>query len=175
MTMQFAMAMSLPGIECNFRQSAERLFIMPRLVGEANNQLRGRDEKSLQKRSMLPPCDRRENAKNEFARLLPGRHEPTNRHQHFAISFHCRDDIFERSMAERHSLIVRKEFSMQLTRLSRISLGLLAASCLLVSTNVASFADAWPSRSIKLIVPFPAGGAADTVARVYADKLAAAL
>jgi tripartite-type tricarboxylate transporter receptor subunit TctC len=64
---------------------------------------------------------------------------------------------------------------MQLTRLSRISFGFLAASCLLVSTNVASFADAWPSRSIKLVVPFPAGGAADTVARVYADKLAAAL
>jgi hypothetical protein len=59
---------------------------------------------------------------------------------------------------------------MQLTRLHRLSLGYLAATCLLVCTTAASFADAWPSRSIKLIVPFPAGGAADTVARVYADN-----
>ncbi|MBX9651809.1 MAG: tripartite tricarboxylate transporter substrate binding protein [Xanthobacteraceae bacterium] len=41
--------------------------------------------------------------------------------------------------------------------------------------NVASFADTWPSRSIKLLVPFPAGGAADTIARIYADKLSEAL
>jgi hypothetical protein len=42
---------------------------------------------------------------------------------------------------------------MQLTRLHRLSLGYLAATCLLVCTTAASFADAWPSRSIKLIVP----------------------
>jgi tripartite-type tricarboxylate transporter receptor subunit TctC len=65
--------------------------------------------------------------------------------------------------------------AMQLTGLRRISLGYLAATCFLIFTNAASFADAWPSRSIKLIVPFPAGGAADTVARVYADKLSTAL
>ena len=38
-----------------------------------------------------------------------------------------------------------------------------------------AFAAAWPNRTIKLIVPFPPGGAADTVARVYADKLSEAL
>ena len=58
------------------------------------------------------------------------------------------------------------------------SLALLAASVLtasvLMSTSGAS-ATAWPNRTIKLIVPFPPGGAADTVARIYADKLSEAL
>lgn len=51
----------------------------------------------------------------------------------------------------------------------------LAAVGLLVSVSTASFADTWPSRTIKFIVPFPAGGAADTIARIYADKLSEAL
>src|SRR6201991_1377884 len=58
------------------------------------------------------------------------------------------------------------------------SLRLLAASVLaasvIASASTAS-AGVWPSRTIKLIVPFPPGGAADTVARVYADKLSEAL
>jgi tripartite-type tricarboxylate transporter receptor subunit TctC len=36
-------------------------------------------------------------------------------------------------------------------------------------------ADEWPSRPIQMIVPFGAGGAADIVARLVGDKLAAAL
>jgi tripartite-type tricarboxylate transporter receptor subunit TctC len=48
------------------------------------------------------------------------------------------------------------------------------AASVLMSASGAS-ASAWPSRTIKLIVPFPPGGAADTVARVYADKLSEAL
>lgn len=55
-----------------------------------------------------------------------------------------------------------------------ISTSLIAAA-LAVGVNTASFADTWPSRTIKLIVPFPPGGAADTVARIYADKLGEAL
>lgn len=51
----------------------------------------------------------------------------------------------------------------------------LAAAGLLLSVSTASFADTWPSRTIKFIVPFPAGGAADTIARIYADKLSEAL
>lgn len=51
----------------------------------------------------------------------------------------------------------------------------LVAAVLAVSVSTASFADTWPSRTIKLIVPFPPGGAADTVARIYADKLGEAL
>ena len=67
---------------------------------------------------------------------------------------------------------------------NRLSVGILAAALVTVSAVATvstvsavapSRADSWPSRSIKLVVPFPAGGAADTVARVYADQLGAAL
>jgi tripartite-type tricarboxylate transporter receptor subunit TctC len=58
------------------------------------------------------------------------------------------------------------------------SLRFFAASILtasvLMSASGAS-AGAWPNRTIKLVVPFPPGGAADTVARVYADKLSEVL
>ncbi|MBR0916219.1 tripartite tricarboxylate transporter substrate binding protein [Bradyrhizobium japonicum] len=50
---------------------------------------------------------------------------------------------------------------------------ILAAS--LFTSGSAAMASEWPNRSIKLVVPFPPGGAADTVARVYADKLTVAL
>lgn len=49
------------------------------------------------------------------------------------------------------------------------------AAVLLVSGATGALADSWPSRTIKLIVPFPPGGAADITARVYADKLGEAL
>jgi tripartite-type tricarboxylate transporter receptor subunit TctC len=39
----------------------------------------------------------------------------------------------------------------------------------------AALADNWPSKPIRLIVPYPPGGAADTVARIYAEKLAQSL
>lgn len=51
----------------------------------------------------------------------------------------------------------------------------IATACLLGGATTALSADAWPSRSIKLIVPFPPGGAADIIARIYADKLSEAL
>jgi tripartite-type tricarboxylate transporter receptor subunit TctC len=50
-----------------------------------------------------------------------------------------------------------------------------AGGLLLGASGAARAAEAWPSRSIKLIVPFTAGGAADTIARIYADKLGEAL
>ena len=64
----------------------------------------------------------------------------------------------------------------------RLSLGLTlsataAAAALLAapSTAMAQGADAWPSRPIKLIVPYAAGGFADTRARKIADKIGQSL
>ena len=35
-------------------------------------------------------------------------------------------------------------------------------------------AEPWPTHAVRVIVPFPAGGPADTLGRVIGDKLAAA-
>ncbi len=49
----------------------------------------------------------------------------------------------------------------------------LALGALLLPT--AAVAQDFPSRPIKLIVPFPAGGPADTIARIYAERMQALL
>ncbi len=64
---------------------------------------------------------------------------------------------------------------MRSFRLSKLVSASLVAASMLVGASTASFAGAWPARTIKFIVPFPAGGATDTIARVYADKLSEAL
>lgn len=48
----------------------------------------------------------------------------------------------------------------------------LAAVAVLALSSAQAFAQAYPSKPIKVIVPFPAGGPADTVGRVFAEKLA---
>jgi tripartite-type tricarboxylate transporter receptor subunit TctC len=50
------------------------------------------------------------------------------------------------------------------------ALALLGAAAFL-SSFAASAADAWPIRPLRLIVPFPPGGAADTIGRLVAVKL----
>jgi tripartite-type tricarboxylate transporter receptor subunit TctC len=69
----------------------------------------------------------------------------------------------------------RGKSTMRSLRTFRYISAAIAAAGLLVCVSTVSHADTWPSRTIKLIVPFPAGGAADTVARIYADKLGEAL
>ena len=54
---------------------------------------------------------------------------------------------------------------------------LLAGAALALAALGPALAQAadWPTRPLKLIVPFPPGGAADTIGRYYAEQLSAAL
>ena len=51
----------------------------------------------------------------------------------------------------------------------------LAASCALLAVPFAARAQTWPDKSLRLVVPFAPGGAADTIARVVAKGLSAQL
>ena len=58
----------------------------------------------------------------------------------------------------------RRQFASQVVALlGALSAGLLGAN--------AAYAQAWPSRPISMIAPYPAGGGVDTVARLIADQL----
>src|SRR5689334_11692523 len=50
-----------------------------------------------------------------------------------------------------------------------------AIIALCILSSAAASAEQWPSRPVRLIVPYPAGGGTDIVARVLARKLGAAL
>lgn len=45
------------------------------------------------------------------------------------------------------------------------------AALALAAASFAAWAEAWPTRPVKMIVPFPAGGATDVVARLLGQKL----
>jgi tripartite-type tricarboxylate transporter receptor subunit TctC len=60
------------------------------------------------------------------------------------------------------------------TRLSR-SIVLVFTAALLALGAAAARAEDWPARPVKIVVPFAAGGAADTFGRLYADALGSAL
>src|SRR5438477_3649571 len=58
---------------------------------------------------------------------------------------------------------------------ARIVLTALMAAAFSYALDSASLAQSYPERPIKLIVPFPAGGATDTSARLLTQALAARL
>src|SRR6202163_798038 len=60
-------------------------------------------------------------------------------------------------------------------RRSSIAAATVLVLAALVVARIAAAADKYPLHPITLIVPFPAGGGVDAVARIVADKLAAAL
>ena len=58
----------------------------------------------------------------------------------------------------------------------RLNRGLqLAIGCLLAGMQAAAYAQAWPSKTVRIIVPFSPGGIADNSARTIADRLGARL
>jgi tripartite-type tricarboxylate transporter receptor subunit TctC len=46
---------------------------------------------------------------------------------------------------------------------------------LLAAANTTEAADVYPSRSVTVVVPFPAGGPSDVVARILTDQMAKTL
>src|ERR1700688_3633652 len=65
------------------------------------------------------------------------------------------------------------ENTMSLLR--RRFLRLAAAAAMLPTASSLAVAETYPSRPITIVVPFPAGGPTDTLARILADRMTAAL
>jgi len=64
---------------------------------------------------------------------------------------------------------------MTLPKLNRREFGLGAVALGSAFLSRSAVADDWPSRIIKLVIPFPPGGANDAIGRVVADKLSKSL
>ncbi len=64
---------------------------------------------------------------------------------------------------------------MKIKRLFRPSLSLALGTCLSLFTYCQAFAQAWPAKSITIVVPTSAGGANDAMARIIAQGLSARL
>lgn len=58
---------------------------------------------------------------------------------------------------------------------TRLTLKKLLVATLALGAVTLAHADTWPNRPLTLIVPFPPGGAADTVGRYYAEQLSTSL
>src|SRR3989344_4910359 len=62
-------------------------------------------------------------------------------------------------------------FHHLMSRRTWLGAAALAAAC----TGTTAFAQAYPNKPIKIVVPFAAGGATDVLARVLAEKMAVGL
>jgi tripartite-type tricarboxylate transporter receptor subunit TctC len=60
-----------------------------------------------------------------------------------------------------------------MTRKWSVYIALVAA--MLATGSIAAYAQSWPTRAVKIVAPFPPGGAADTLGRIAADHLTIAL
>lgn len=60
---------------------------------------------------------------------------------------------------------------MNFSMTRRVIIGAFACT----ATIGSALAQAWPSKPIRLVVPFPAGGSTDVVARLMAEKLTTSL
>ena len=52
----------------------------------------------------------------------------------------------------------------------KISIALVAAACL---AALPAFSQSYPNQTIKMVVPFAAGGPADALARIFAERFSA--
>src|SRR5476651_420614 len=72
-------------------------------------------------------------------------------------------------------MMIEKNTCMSLPRRRQMIFGLTGLALLLYVNSGDAFAqgreDKWPDRPVHFIVPFPAGSATDTVARIVAQKL----
>src|SRR5580693_1806912 len=66
---------------------------------------------------------------------------------------------------------MRKVIALALALLAAMSLSAMSLSAM----SLTAFAQSYPSRNITIIVPYPAGGPTDTIARILAERLQGAL
>src|SRR5262249_56861484 len=69
------------------------------------------------------------------------------------------------------SLSIPKFAQSPLRMLANFGIGTLAACVLLAGATSGVSAQAWPTRTVKVVVPYAPGGVTDTMARVTADRL----